>query len=115
MTKSTHLDVNTRTFAPFGPIGRAAKDGTPVSYAEFPLFETRLRDLRHYMDTVRPRGFRQLWKDNRNSLSYWTFWCVIWFGVITVLLTLFALAVGIAQTIASFRALALATPASTPA
>jgi hypothetical protein len=95
-------------------IKRATQDGTPVSYAEFPLFETRLRELRQYIDSVKPRNFRQLWKDNRDSLSYWTFWYVILFGVITVLLSLFSLTVGIAQTMASFRALALAAPVLTP-
>jgi hypothetical protein len=29
-----------------------------VTYARFPIFETRLRQLRHYMDSQKPRGLR---------------------------------------------------------
>jgi hypothetical protein len=81
-----------------------------VSYAQFPIFETRLRQLRHYMDSQKPRGLHQLWKDNRDSLNYYTFWGVIIFGLLSVFLAFFSLAVSVAQTVASFRALELATP-----
>jgi hypothetical protein len=80
------------------------KDELP--YSDFPLLETRLRQLRHYMDTQKPRGLRQLWRDKRDSLNYFTFWGVIIFGVSSLLLALFSLLVEIAQTIASFKSLA---------
>jgi hypothetical protein len=62
------------------------------------------------MGSQKPRGLRQLWKDNRDSLNYYTFWGVIIFGLLSVFLGFFSLAVSVAQTIASFRALDLATP-----
>ena len=71
-----------------------------VTYARFPIFETRLRQLRHYMDSQKPRGFRQLWKDNRDSLNYYTFWGVIIFGLLSVFLAFFSLAVSVAETVA---------------
>jgi hypothetical protein len=77
----------------------------PLLYSQFPLFETRLRQLRHYMDSQKPRGLRQLWKDNRDSLNYYTFWGVIIFGVLSVVLAMFSLAVSVAQTVAAFRSL----------
>jgi hypothetical protein len=58
------------------------------------------------MDNEKPRGFRQLWKDNRDSLNYYTFWGVIILGGLSVALALFSLAVSVAQTVASFQALA---------
>jgi hypothetical protein len=82
----------------------ASSNKYPIRY-DFLLFETRLRQLRHYMDEQKPRGFRQLWKDNRDSLNYYTFWGVIVFGGLSVLLALFSLAVSVAQTVASFREL----------
>jgi hypothetical protein len=88
----------------------AALNKDPVSYAQFPVFETRLRQLQHYMGSQKPRGLRQLWKDNRDSLNYYTFWGVIVFGLLSVFLAFFSLAVSVAQTVASFRALELATP-----
>ena len=74
-----------------------------VKYSQFPLFETRLRELRHYMDSQKPHSLRQLWKDNRDSINYYTFWGVIIFGSLSVALSLFSLAVSIAQTVAAFR------------
>jgi len=84
----------------------AAAHKLPLPYSQFPLFETRLRQLRNYMDNEKPRGFRQLWKDNRDSLNYYTFWGVIILGGLSVALALFSLAVSVAQTVASFQALA---------
>ena len=77
----------------------------PLAYSDFPGFESRLRELRAYMDSCRPTGIRGLWRDNRDSLNYYTFWGVIIFGLASVLLALLSLAVSTAQTVASFKAL----------
>jgi hypothetical protein len=76
-----------------------------LSYSQFPLFETRIRQLVFYMDTQKPQGLRQLWRDKRDTLNFYTFWGVIIFGGLSVFLALFSLAMSIAQTVASFRAL----------
>lgn len=85
-----------------------------VPYSQFPIFETRLRQLRYYMDNQKPRGLRQLWIDKRDSLNYYTFWGVIAIGVLTIFLALVSIVVSIAQAWASFRALDLATPPAPP-
>jgi hypothetical protein len=90
----------------------AALNKTSISFAEFPVLETRLRQLRHYMDTQRPRGIRQLWRDNRDSSNYYTFWLVVGFGLLSVTLAMFSLAVSAAQTWASFRALDMSSSPS---
>jgi len=92
---------------------QAALQRNSILYTHFPIFETRLRQLRFYMDSQKPRGFRQLWKDNRDSLNYYTFWGVIVFGTLSVFLAFFSLAVSIVQTVVSFRALDLASPSQT--
>ena len=74
-------------------------------YSQFPIFENRLRKLVFYMDAQKPQGLRQLWRDKRDTLNFYTFWGVIIFGGLSVFLALFSLAVSIAQTVASFRAL----------
>jgi hypothetical protein len=84
---------------------QTALNKRPLQYSEFPIFQTRLRHLRHYMDQQRPRGFRQLWRDRRDTLSYYTFWGVIIFGGASVVLALLGLGVGVAQTVASFESL----------
>jgi len=78
-----------------------------LNYSEFPIFENRLRTLRAYMDTAKPRGLLQLWRDNRDSLTYYTFWGVIVFGVGSLFVAFLSLAVSIAQTVASFKSLHL--------
>ncbi len=116
--RNKHLGLN---------IGRWSQDSTSyhdiltpslnknlIPYAHFPVFETRLRQLRHYMDNQKPRGFRQLWYDKRDSLNYYTFWGVIVFGSVSVFLAMFSLAVSMSQTIASFRALELSSSQPPP-
>jgi len=57
------------------------------------------------MDSQQPKGLRALWKDRRNSNTYYTFWFVTIFGTCSVFLATCALAVGIAQTWAAFKQL----------
>ncbi|KAE9379579.1 hypothetical protein N431DRAFT_553742 [Stipitochalara longipes BDJ] len=93
-------------------MAETSSNKTPISYELFPIYQNRLRELRHYMDNQKPRGLRQLWKDNRDSLNYYTFWGVIVFGGLSLLLALLSLAMSVAQAVASFRALTT-SPTST--
>ncbi|APA08627.1 hypothetical protein sscle_04g033970 [Sclerotinia sclerotiorum 1980 UF-70] len=86
---------------------RKAHQKFALQFSEFDLLEDRVRRLRHYMDSQKPRGFRQLWRDKRDVLNYCTFWGVIIFGALSVFLAFASLAVGIAQAVASFEALNL--------
>jgi hypothetical protein len=98
----------------FEQISKQLKRGEQLSYDEFTIFEHRLRALRAYMDSAQPRGLRQLWKDNRNSLAYYTFWGVLIFGGATFLTALLALFLAIAQTVAAYKALNLAPASPSP-
>ena len=68
-------------------------------------FEEQLRMLKAYMDGKKPRTISQLWKDARDATSWWTFWAVLFFGVVSVILALASLIVGILQTYATFKQL----------
>lgn len=81
-------------------------------YSTYPEYEDRLRILRAYMDTKKPKGFRGLWRDKRDTYSYYTFWGVIIFGGISVLLGLLSLIASVLQTIASWKALELPSQGS---
>lgn len=76
-----------------------------MSYSQFPIYETRLRQLRSYMDSQQPKGLGALWKDRRNSNTYYTFWFVTIFGCLSVFLATCGLAVSIVQTWAQLRSL----------
>jgi hypothetical protein len=108
--KSKHLAGYDRIFR---PDTKTTTHSITRPYSEFTIFENRIRQLAFYMDTQKPQGFRQLWRDKRDTLNYYTFWGVIIFGGLSVFLALVSLAVSIAQTVASFRALNLGpSPAS---
>ena len=75
------------------------------AYDLFPHFAARIVKLRRYMDRRKPRGWRQLYRDNRDSLSYYTFWAVIFFGSLSLVLALLSTITGIVQAWASVKAL----------
>lgn len=110
--KALHLGSNPNRPDRYRRTQNAALNKTSIAFAEFPVLETRLRQLRHYMDTQRPRGIRRLWRDKRDSSNYYTFWLVVGFGLLSVTLAMFSLAVSAAQTWASFRALDMSSSPS---
>jgi len=57
------------------------------------------------MDLQKPSSFWRLWKDKRDTLSYYTFRTVIIFGGLSIVLAFFSLGVSVAQTYAAFKAL----------
>lgn len=75
------------------------------SSSHFPRFGSRLREIKFYMDNQRPSGWYQIWKDKRDRVQYVTFWAVLVFGTISIILALISIAVSSAQTVAAFRSL----------
>ncbi|KAI0007591.1 hypothetical protein F4779DRAFT_499467 [Xylariaceae sp. FL0662B] len=53
---------------------------------DFPHLRTRLVRLNAYLDQRKPRSWRELWMDKRDSASWLTFWAVIIFGGMGILL-----------------------------
>ncbi|MCJ1477471.1 hypothetical protein MMC13_006143 [Lambiella insularis] len=62
-------------------------------------FEEELRMLKAFMDNRKPRTIGQLWKDARDATSWWTFWAVLFFGIVSILLAAGSLIVSIVQTV----------------
>ncbi|KAH6964950.1 hypothetical protein EDB82DRAFT_560873 [Fusarium venenatum] len=56
--------------------------------SDFPLLGSKLRFLALEIQSQEPKSLRQLWKDKRNTLQWWTFWAVIMFGGVATLLSL---------------------------
>jgi hypothetical protein len=54
---------------------------------DFPVLRSRIASLHQHMSNVRPRGWREIWKDKRNSVHWYTFWAVIIFGGLGIILT----------------------------
>ncbi|KAL8787364.1 MAG: hypothetical protein Q9213_002247 [Squamulea squamosa] len=74
-----------------------SRDLRRITFAQYPIYYQRLRDLRCFMDAQQPRGLRALWRDNRNSDAYYTFWIAFTLGVLSVLIAFLALVAAVVQ------------------
>ncbi|KAJ9490273.1 hypothetical protein VN97_g2978 [Penicillium thymicola] len=64
---------------------------------DFPHFGTRLLTVQQYNLKQQPSRIRDLWRDRRNPLQWYTFWAVLWVGGISIFLSIFQLAAAIVQ------------------
>ncbi|KAF2098306.1 hypothetical protein NA57DRAFT_77095 [Rhizodiscina lignyota] len=55
---------------------------------DFPLLGERIGQLQRFMNQQQPAKIRGLWSDRRNLNNWYTFWVVIFFGTIGVLLSI---------------------------
>ncbi len=55
---------------------------------DFSHLRSRIVRLSGYASTKKPRSLRQLWVDNRDSAAWLTFWAVLVFGALGILLAL---------------------------
>jgi hypothetical protein len=75
------------------------------TFSAYPIFGDRLREHKSYMEKQRPKNFKQLLKDRRDTGAYWAFWAVIVVGSLSIVLALMSIALASAQTVAAFKAL----------
>ena len=61
----------------------------PVYFAEreFPVLGGRIKFLANELRTVKPKSWKELLRDRRDTVQYWTFWLVAIFGSISIILT----------------------------
>jgi hypothetical protein len=71
--------------------------GSDSAQLDFPIFGTRLLALQNHNLRQQPNKVRDLWRDRRNPLQWYTFWAVIWVGGISIVLGALQLAVSAAQ------------------
>lgn len=53
---------------------------------DFLVLRGRIASLQQQMYNLKPRGWRELWKDKRDSAQWYTFWAVIIFGGSSIIL-----------------------------
>ena len=78
-----------------------------LPYERFPELGPRVKVLMEFMEKQKPRGFFALWRDKRDSNSWYTFWAAVILGVAAFILASAGVALASAQTWASFKALDL--------
>lgn len=71
---------------------------------DFPIFGPRLLILQRYNMRQQPSRVRDLWRDRRNPLQWYTFWAVLWVGGVSIVLAVLQVLVGVAQIYLTVRA-----------
>ncbi|KAI9755367.1 MAG: hypothetical protein M1835_000829 [Candelina submexicana] len=69
----------------------------------FPILRFRLAVLRRQLSFTKARGWKELWRDRRDSANWYTFWAVLIIGGIGILLSFLQVTVGIVQVVMSTR------------
>lgn len=64
---------------------------------DFPMMQSKLDFLNTIIQHKEPRTFSQLWKDKRNTHQWYTFWAIIFYGSLGLVIALAQLAVAIIQ------------------
>ncbi|KAH0565850.1 hypothetical protein GP486_000747 [Trichoglossum hirsutum] len=64
---------------------------------DFPILRSRIASLQQQMSILKPRGWREIWQDKRDSAQWYTFWAVIAIGGSGILLSLIQVILQAAQ------------------
>lgn len=64
---------------------------------DFPVYRSRLAVLICHLNARKPRSWKELWQDKRDSASWLTFWVVLIFGGLGILLALIQVVLQIVQ------------------
>lgn len=73
----------------------------------FPFLGDRLNKLEQFSLKQSPRKFKDIWKDSRNPLRWYTFWAIILFCLEYAGLGFFQLLLNIGQLVVGVKQLAL--------
>ncbi|KAL9104086.1 MAG: hypothetical protein Q9163_000938 [Psora crenata] len=71
------------------------EEDTYSSQDDFPLLGQRLKKLQDFNLRQQPSRLRDLWRDRRSPLTWYTFWVVLIFGSVSILITFLQLIVAI--------------------
>ncbi|KAK0645778.1 hypothetical protein B0T16DRAFT_411918 [Cercophora newfieldiana] len=82
------------------PFENSTYEPKPVYYLarDFPMMQAKLDFLNEVVVHKEPKSLLQLWRDKRNTAQWYTFWAVILYGTLGIL-------IGVAQFITSLLAL----------
>jgi hypothetical protein len=75
--------------------------------SDFPVLKSRIAVLLRHLSTKRPRTWRELWRDKRDSASWFTFWAVLFFGGIGIILAFMQVILQILQVALQMKQMSL--------
>lgn len=69
----------------------------PIYYLgrDFPMMQAKIDFLVDVVANKQPKSLAELWKDKRNTAQWYTFWAVIFYGTLGLLVSLAQLATSI--------------------
>ena len=70
---------------------------------DFPILRSRIAVLMNHFSNIRPRTWRELWNDKRDSASWCTFWLVLIIGAVGILLAFLQVIFQIVQTVLQIK------------
>ena len=70
---------------------------------DFPILRSRIAVLMNHFSNIRPRTWRELWDDKRDSASWYTFWLVLIIGGVGILLAFLQVVFQIVQTVLQIK------------
>ena len=79
------------------------EEGSYSSREDFPMCGQRLARLQAFTLRQQPSNLRDLWRDRRNPLQWYTFWAVLIVGGLSILLALLQLGVAVAPLVVAMR------------
>ena len=73
------------------------EDSAYSAQDDFPFFGQRLVKLQEFNDRQTASGWKDLWRDTRNPLQWYTFWAVLVVGGVSILFSVLQFVVGCLQ------------------
>ena len=83
--------------------GGLLKQDVYSTHTDFPLLGGRLLELQEFSRRQSPSKIRDLWRDRRNPLQWYTLWAVLIIGGISVVLQIVQIFLSAAQLAAQIR------------
>lgn len=77
--------------------GQLQESETYSTRDDFTVFGPRLLTLQHYNMRQQPSKVKDLWRDRRNPLQWYTFWAVLLIGDVSILLAMLQLLINVVQ------------------
>lgn len=84
---SSNVDIN----------GMLMESDTYSAQDDFPVFGSRMLALQSYNLRQRPSRVKDLWRDRRKPLQWYTFWIVLWLGGATIVMGILQILLSAAQ------------------
>lgn len=69
----------------------------------FPILRFRIAVLKAQLSATKARGWKELWRDRRDSANWYTFWAVLIIGGVGILLSFLQVVIGILQVVMAAR------------